>query len=71
MAYSMAFIYGNEWTLMSFEMLFFCLIDLFTHSRILASVLTYLVSQSARKIAKLSFTNNLIKSSLIDHRFLI
>lgn len=66
----MAFIYGNEWTFMSFEMLFFCIIDLFTHSRILAAILTYFLSQISRKTAKIFFTNNLVKSSLIDHRFL-
>uniref|UniRef100_A0A915CPX8 Meckelin n=1 Tax=Ditylenchus dipsaci TaxID=166011 RepID=A0A915CPX8_9BILA len=70
-AYSMAFLYGNEWIYMSFEMLFFCLIDLLTHSRTLAAALTYLVSTLLKKTAKIFFTNNLIKSSLVDHRFLI
>ncbi|KAI1718517.1 meckelin (Transmembrane protein 67) domain-containing protein [Ditylenchus destructor] len=71
MAYSMAFLYGNEWAHMSFEMLLFCLLDLFTHSRILAAAVTYAFSAIARKGAKIFFTNNLIKSSLVDHRFLI
>ena len=71
MAYSNAFLYGNEWVNMSFEMLLFCVLDMATHSRIFAAAITYLLSTLIRKVAKIFFTNNLVKSSLVDGRFLI
>lgn len=71
MAYSNVFVYGNEWQHLVFEMLLFCVIDLFMENRILAATTTFFASAAIQKIAKVFFTNNLIRSSLIDHRFLI
>jgi meckelin len=71
MAYSSVFIYGNEWSLLSFEMLLFAVIDMATHSRILSAAIVYAISMSIRSVSKSFFTNNLVKSSLVDHRFLI
>lgn len=71
MAYSCAFIYGNEWAHMSFEMLLFCVIDMFLTDRIISIVIVYAVSYTITNVAKVFFTNNLVKSSLVDHRFLI
>ncbi|KAH7722789.1 meckelin [Aphelenchoides avenae] len=71
MAYSSAFIYGHEWVTMSFEMLLFCVLDMALRNRIFAATVTYAVATLMHKVAKVFFTNNLIKSSLVDHRFLI
>ncbi|KAI6218078.1 hypothetical protein M3Y95_01181900 [Aphelenchoides besseyi] len=71
MAYSSVFIYGNEWSHMSFEMLLFALLDLVFGSRILSAAIVYVVSVLITTISKVFFTNNLVKSSLVDHRFLI
>jgi hypothetical protein len=71
MAYSNVFVYGNEWPHLVFEMLLFCIIDLFIRNRIFAATVTYFVSAGIQKVAKVFFTNNLIRSSLIDHRFLV
>ncbi|CAK5074482.1 unnamed protein product [Meloidogyne enterolobii] len=71
MAYSSAFIYGNEWALMSFELLLFCVVDMFWLNRIFASVFVYLISKLILLITKIYFTNQLAKSCLIDSRFLI
>lgn len=70
-AYSSVFLYGNEWVNMSFEAFLFCVADMYTHSRIFSCFLTYFVSTIIYKISKKIFTNNLIKSSHIDNRFLI
>lgn len=71
MAYSSVFLYGNEWIYMSFEMLLFCLIDMATNSRVFAAASTFIISMLSKKVTKLFFTNTLIKSSLVDSRFLI
>uniref|UniRef100_A0A914I2N3 Meckelin n=1 Tax=Globodera rostochiensis TaxID=31243 RepID=A0A914I2N3_GLORO len=69
--YSSAFLYGNEWALMSFEMLLFCLVDLWWRSRLLAAFVTYLLSTGIGHMVKLYFTHQLAKSSMVDSRFLI
>ncbi len=70
-AYSRTLVYGNEWTHLSFELLIFCLIDLIAHNFILAAAITYMVSTALRLVFRLFYTNNLVKSSLVDARFLI
>jgi hypothetical protein len=71
MAYSSVFVYGNEWAHLSFELLLFAVLDMATHSRILSAAIVYAVSVVIRTLSKSFFTNNLVKSSLVDHRFLI
>jgi meckelin len=71
MGYSSVFLYGNEWALMSFEMLLFCLIDLFWHNRILASLVTFSCSKLISQLTNVYFTHQLARSSLVDSRFLI
>jgi meckelin len=71
MSYSSSFIYGNEWSLMSFEMLLFCVIDMFWLNRIFSAIIIYLFSKLILKITKIYFTQQLAKSCLIDNRFLI
>lgn len=71
MAYSSAFIYGNEWAHLSFEMLSFCVLDLLIGSRVCSAFVVYCLSVAITSLTKMFFTNNLVKSSLVDHRFLI
>ncbi|KAL3115491.1 hypothetical protein niasHT_016615 [Heterodera trifolii] len=69
--YSSAFLYGNEWALLSAELALFCLVDLFWRHRLLAAFVTFLLSVSVRHTVKLYFTHQLAKSSMVDSRFLI
>ena len=71
MAYSNVFVYGNEWSHLSFEMLLFCVTDLIINNRIFAATFVYFVSSAIQKLAKIFFTSNLIRSSFVDSRFLI
>jgi meckelin len=71
MAYSSAFLYGNEWAMLSFEMLLFSLLDMFWHCRVLAAFLTYLCSKAIGQLTNVYFTHQLARSSLVDSRFLI
>lgn len=70
-AYSRAFLYGNEWIHLSFDLLVFCMTDLIWHNFILAGAVTFCISTLLRKIARLFYTNNLVRNSLVDERFLI
>ncbi|GMT14635.1 hypothetical protein PFISCL1PPCAC_5932 [Pristionchus fissidentatus] len=70
-AFSACFVYGNEWAKLSFEALLFSIVFVYTNSVSLAAVTTYLSAISLRTIASTMSTNHLVKSSLVDHRFLI
>ncbi len=70
-AYSAAFLYGHEWTHVSFEIALFCLTDMLFRSFILAATVTYLVGLLLRKAAEFLTRRNLIVTSLVDGRFLI
>lgn len=63
--------YGNEWIFLSFEMLLFCTVDVLTKSSVLAALVTYGASKVLQRITAMLFTNNLVKSSFVDHRFMI
>ncbi|TKR68236.1 hypothetical protein L596_024244 [Steinernema carpocapsae] len=69
-AFSRAFVHGNEWVHLSFELILFCLADLIFDSRVLAAFATFVASSLVAGIISVFFTNNLVKSSLVDHRFL-
>lgn len=69
--YSSAFLYGNEWVLMSFEMALFCLTDLIWCNRVLAAFITFLASKTIGRLTKLYSTHQLARSSFVDSRFLI
>ncbi|VIO94856.1 MGC26979 protein, putative [Brugia malayi] len=69
-AYSAAFIYGNEWVYLSFELSLFCSVYIFTRSYTCSAFITYIISVISRKLVSTFFTNHLIKSSFVDHRFL-
>ncbi|KAJ6663950.1 hypothetical protein lerEdw1_008904 [Lerista edwardsae] len=63
--------YGNEATLLIFDMLFFAVVDLATQNFVLAAVLTYLQQEIFRFIRNAVGQKNLASKTLVDERFLI
>ncbi|XP_030640525.1 meckelin [Chanos chanos] len=63
--------YGNEATLLIFDTLFFCVVDLGSQNFILAAVLTYLQQLGFRTICYNVGRRNLANKTLVDKRFLI
>ncbi|XP_053104863.1 meckelin isoform X1 [Hemicordylus capensis] len=63
--------YGNEATLLIFDMLFFAIVDIATQSFVLAAVLTYLQEEIFRFIRNTVGQKNLASKTLVDERFLI
>ncbi|KAL4617058.1 meckelin [Arapaima gigas] len=63
--------YGNEATLLIFDMLFFCIVDLGSQNFVLAAVLTYLQQQVFCLIRNVIGRRNLAAKTLVDKRFLI
>uniref|UniRef100_A0A0N5CGY7 Meckelin n=1 Tax=Strongyloides papillosus TaxID=174720 RepID=A0A0N5CGY7_STREA len=70
-AFTQSFIYGNEWVFCTFEFCLLQFLDIFFNNLILASFLTFIVTEVIKKVASILFTSHLVKSSLIDSRFLI
>ncbi|XP_065686343.1 meckelin isoform X1 [Patagioenas fasciata] len=63
--------YGNETTLLIFDILFFSVVDLASQSFILAAILTYLQQELFRFIRNTLGQKNLASKTLVDERFLI
>ncbi|KAM9805983.1 meckelin isoform 3-T3 [Syngnathus typhle] len=63
--------YGNEGTLLIFDMLFFCVVDLASQNFVLAAVLTYLQQMIFERIRNSFGRRNLVNKTLVDDRFLI
>ncbi|XP_072548358.1 meckelin [Salminus brasiliensis] len=63
--------YGNEATLLIFDTLFFCVVDLGSQNFVLATVLTYLQQLIFRLIRNVLGRRNLVTKTLVDKRFLI
>ncbi|CAG11928.1 unnamed protein product, partial [Tetraodon nigroviridis] len=63
--------YGNEATLLIFDTLFFCVVDLGAQSFILAAVLTYVEQTIFAMIRRSLGRRNLVNKTLVDNRFLI
>ncbi|KPP60114.1 meckelin-like [Scleropages formosus] len=63
--------YGNEATLLIFDTLFFCIVDLCSQNFVLAAVLTYLQQQVFQLIRNIFGRRNLASKTLVDKRFLI
>jgi meckelin len=63
--------YGNEWNLISFELLLFLLIDLAAHNFVLAAIITYIAARIISFVREVTGRKNLGKKALIDNRFLI
>ncbi|XP_039593235.1 meckelin isoform X1 [Polypterus senegalus] len=63
--------YGNEATLLTFDTLFFCIVDLASQNFVLAAVLTFLQQKFFQLIRCILGRKNLVSKTLVDERFLI
>uniref|UniRef100_UPI0037E7BDA2 meckelin n=1 Tax=Semicossyphus pulcher TaxID=241346 RepID=UPI0037E7BDA2 len=63
--------YGNEATLLIFDTLFFCVVDLGSQSFVLAAVLTYVQQMIFRLLRNALGKRNLVSKTMVDKRFLI
>lgn len=70
-SFSSVLYYGNEATLLIFDLLFFCVVDLACQDFVLASFLTYLQQEIFRFIRNTVGQKNLATKTLVDERFLI
>ncbi|XP_056142398.1 meckelin [Lampris incognitus] len=70
-SFSDVLFYGNEATLLVFDTLFFCVVDLGSQSFVLAAVLTYVQQMIFRLIRNAIGRRNLANKTLVDERFLI
>nr|XP_043874362.1 meckelin isoform X1 [Solea senegalensis] len=70
-SFSDVLFYGNEATLLIFDTLFFCVVDLGSQSFVLAAVLTYVQQMIFRLIRNFLGRKNLVNKTLVDERFLI
>ncbi|KAL6094280.1 hypothetical protein STEG23_009414 [Scotinomys teguina] len=70
-SFSSVLYYGNEATLLIFDLLFFCVVDLACQNFVLASFLTYLQQEIFRFIRNTVGQKNLTTKTLVDERFLI
>uniref|UniRef100_A0A3B3XH50 Transmembrane protein 67 n=1 Tax=Poecilia mexicana TaxID=48701 RepID=A0A3B3XH50_9TELE len=70
-SFSNVLFYGNEATLLIFDILFFCVVDLGSQNFVLAAVLTYLQQMIFRFIRNTLGRRNLANKTLVDQRFLI
>ncbi|XP_038146935.1 meckelin isoform X1 [Cyprinodon tularosa] len=70
-SFSNVLFYGNEATLLIFDTLFFCVVDLGSQNFVLAAVLTYVQQMIFRFIRNTLGRRNLANKTLVDQRFLI
>uniref|UniRef100_A0A2K6GEA5 Transmembrane protein 67 n=1 Tax=Propithecus coquereli TaxID=379532 RepID=A0A2K6GEA5_PROCO len=70
-SFSSVLYYGNEATLLIFDLLFFCVVDLACQNFVLAAFLTYLQQEIFRFIRNTAGQKNLASKTLVDQRFLI
>ncbi|XP_034730420.1 meckelin isoform X3 [Etheostoma cragini] len=70
-SFSDVLFYGNEATLLIFDTLFFCVVDLGSQSFVLAAVLTCVQQMIFRLIRNTLGRKNLVRKTLVDKRFLI
>ncbi|XP_074056271.1 meckelin [Macrotis lagotis] len=70
-SFSSILYYGNEATLLIFDILFFSVVDLASQDFILAAVLTYLQQEVFKFIRDTIGRTNLASKTLVDQRFLI
>ncbi|XP_046440894.1 meckelin-like [Daphnia pulex] len=62
--------YGNEVTLVSFEMLLFSLVDVYCHSYLTAALTVFIVFKALQFVRYRFGRRNLAKKTMIDSRFL-
>nr|XP_016064611.1 PREDICTED: meckelin isoform X2 [Miniopterus natalensis] len=70
-SFSSVLYYGNEATLLIYDLLFFCVVDLACQSFVSAAFLTYLQQEIFRFIRNTVGQKNLASKTLVDQRFLI
>ncbi|CAL8290844.1 unnamed protein product [Merluccius merluccius] len=70
-SFSDVLFYGNEATLLIFDTLFFCVVDLGSQSFVLAAILTYVQQMIFCWIRSALGRRNLASKTLVDERFLI
>ncbi|XP_036120104.1 meckelin [Molossus molossus] len=70
-SFSSVLYYGNETTLLIYDLLFFCVVDLACQNFIFAAFLTYLQQEIFRFIRNIIGQKNLASKTLVDQRFLI
>ncbi|KAM9689582.1 meckelin isoform 1-T1 [Dama dama] len=70
-SFSSVLYYGNESTLLIYDLMFFCVVDLACQNFILAAFLTYLQQEIFRFIRNAVGQKNLASKTLVDQRFLI
>uniref|UniRef100_A0A8C0A9J3 Transmembrane protein 67 n=1 Tax=Bos mutus grunniens TaxID=30521 RepID=A0A8C0A9J3_BOSMU len=70
-SFSSVLYYGNEATLLIYDLMFFCVVDLACQNFILAAFLTYLQQEIFRFIRDAVGQKNLASKTLVDQRFLI
>ncbi|KAE8599242.1 hypothetical protein XENTR_v10017114 [Xenopus tropicalis] len=63
--------YGNESTLLIFDTLFFCVVDVASQNFVLAAILTFLQQELFRLLCNAVGKKNLASKTQIDERFLI
>ena len=63
--------YGNEWTLMLFDLLVFAVMDLASKDFVFAGIFTYLVTKFLTILRDNLGRKNLTRKTLVDERFLI
>ena len=64
-------LYGNEWTLMLFDLLVFAFVDSFAQDFVLAGIITYIVTKLLIMLRNKFGRKNLTRKTLVDERFLI
>ncbi|KAK6020680.1 hypothetical protein OSTOST_13663, partial [Ostertagia ostertagi] len=69
--FASCFLYGREWTFFSFEATLFAVLYLLLGSLSLAAATVFCFTHGLIGITSLLCKNHLVKSSLVDHRFLI
>lgn len=62
--------YGHELTLVLFDLLLFCVIDLVACDFVVAAVLTFAIDKVLEGFRRYLSKRNLVKKALVDERFL-
>lgn len=70
-SFSDVLFYGHESTLLIFDTLFFCIVDIMSQNFVLAAIITYLQQECFRRIRGAVGQKNLASKTLVDERFLI
>ncbi|XP_014254022.1 meckelin isoform X2 [Cimex lectularius] len=63
--------YGNELSLFTFNLIFFCFVEIIAQNYLLAAILTGLCDEAIARIRKYCSRKNFAKKALIDENFLL